>query len=89
MHAQRREEYQCQWPMHAIAAAAGGPGISDLFIPAAAAAAAALLFLLCFFFFFLVPSLWLTFSERGNSSSQRAMYRECGSDARGTELRRI
>ena len=52
MHAQRREEYQCQWPMHAIAAAAGGPGISDLFIPAAAAAAAALLFLLCFFFFF-------------------------------------
>lgn len=41
MHAQRREEYQCQWPMHAIATA-GGPAASDLF-----AAAAAL-----FFFFF-------------------------------------
>lgn len=39
MHAQRREEYQCQRPMHAIATA-GGPAVSDLF----AAAAAALLF---------------------------------------------
>jgi hypothetical protein len=42
-----------------------------------------------FSFFFFAPSFWLTFSERGNSSSQRAMYSECRSDARGTELWRI